>query len=69
MKAVRFAATLKAAALNILRAAAFRKQQNKAKRPLSCCFRRSMELIQIVKEHFYGHLGKFTIATNEILVA
>lgn len=69
MRAVRFAATLKATALNILRAAACRKQRSKAEKPLFCSFRRSVELIQIVKEHFCGHLDKLTMATNEILIA
>jgi hypothetical protein len=66
MKAVRFAATLKAAALNILRAAAFRKRRNKGKDPRNFPFGASTELIQIFKEHFFALLGIFSIADRKL---
>jgi len=67
MKAVRCAATLKAAALNILRAAACRKWQNKDKRPFISPFEGSAKLFRIVKEHLYAHLGYFAAADSEML--
>ena len=61
MKAVRFAATLKAAALNILRAGAFRKRQNKGKSPNTPSFGSTIELIRIVKEQLFAQLGYFSV--------
>lgn len=68
MKAVRFAATLKAAALNILRAGAFRKRQNKGKSPNTPSFGSTIELIRIVKEQLFAQLGYFS-AVGGILTA
>lgn len=69
MKAVRFAATLNAAALNILRAAAFRKRKNKGKEPQNSPFRAPNELIQIFKKHFFAPLGIFSTADRKLVVA
>ena len=52
MKAVRFAATMKATALNIIRAAACRKRRNKGKNPSFAPFGGLVDLIRVVKEHF-----------------
>ena len=62
MKAVRFAATMKATALNIIRAAAFKKRRNRGKSPSSPSFGGLIDLILIVKEHFYDFLDKIKIA-------
>lgn len=59
MKAVSFAATLKATAINILRAAAHRKRKNKGKSPCVSPFESTIELIRIVKEQFFARLGSF----------
>jgi hypothetical protein len=59
MEAARFAATLKATALNILRAAAFRKGQNKGKKPGHSPPGSTIELIRIVKERFLTRLGNY----------
>jgi hypothetical protein len=62
MKAVRFAATLKATALNILRSSAFRKRQNKGKSPNISPVGGLIELIRIVKEQFFARLGCYSSA-------
>ncbi|MCI5158896.1 MAG: hypothetical protein D3906_10760 [Candidatus Electrothrix sp. AUS1_2] len=62
MKAVRFAATMKATALNIIRAAAYKKRRNKGKNPSSPSFGGLIGLILIVKEHFHDFLDKIKIA-------
>ncbi|WP_339134482.1 MAG: transposase [Candidatus Electrothrix sp. GW3-4] len=62
MKAVRFAATMKATALNIIRAAAYKKRRNKGKNPSSPSFGGLIGLILIVKEHFHNFLDKIKIA-------
>jgi hypothetical protein len=67
MEAVCFAATLKATALNILRAAAFRKRQNKGKTPGNLPFGSTIELIRIVKERFFTPMGKFIGGQGTIL--
>lgn len=59
MEAVSFAATLKATALNILRAAAFRKRQNKGKNSGHSPLGSTIELIRIVKERFLTRLGNY----------
>lgn len=59
MEAVRFAVTLKVTGLNILRAAACRKRQNKGKSPDVSFFGSAMELIRIVKEQFFAQLSNF----------
>jgi len=54
MKAVRFAATtMKAAALNIIRAAAYKKRRNKGKSPSTPSVGGRIDLIWVIKEHFY----------------
>lgn len=58
MKAVRFAATMKATALNIIRAAAFRKRRNKGKTPPYSPLRWLNSLILIVKEHLFRFFGQ-----------
>ena len=68
IKAVRFAATLKAAALNILRAGALRKRKNKGKSPNTFPLGSTIELIRIVKEQFLARLG-YLGATNEKFAA
>ena len=65
LKAVSFAATLKATAINILRAAACRKRKNKAKRPSFSFLWSSVELIKIVKDHFYARTGNLTYTFGE----
>ena len=62
MKAVRFAATMKATALNIIRAAAFKKRRNKGKSPSPPSVGGWIDLIWIIKEHFYYFFGKIQIA-------
>ncbi|CAK8711695.1 hypothetical protein KKHLCK_00695 [Candidatus Electrothrix laxa] len=62
MKAVRFAATMKATALNIIRAAAYKKRRNKGKSPSSPSVGGWIDLIWVVKEHFYVFLDKIKIA-------
>lgn len=62
MKAVRFAATMKAAALNIIRAAAFKKRRNKGKSPSTPSVGGWIDLVWIIKEHFYCFFGKIQIA-------
>jgi len=62
MKAVRFAATMKATALNIIRAAAYKKRRNKGKSPSSPSIEGWIDLIWVVKEHFYDFLDKIKIA-------
>lgn len=62
MKAVRFAATMKAAALNIIRAAAYKTRRNKGRSPLSPSFGGLIGLIFMVKEHFYDFLEKIEVA-------
>lgn len=64
MKAVRFAATMKATALNIIRAAAYKKRRNKGKSPSSPSFGGVIDLILIVKEHFYYFFGKIKISSH-----
>jgi hypothetical protein len=59
MKAVRFAATMKATALNIIRAAACRKRRNKGKSPSLSPLSALIGLILIVKEHFFENLGQY----------
>lgn len=59
MKAVRFAATMKATALNIIRAAACRKRRKNRKTPFVYPFGSFVELIQIVKEHCFQQYGPF----------
>jgi hypothetical protein len=67
MKAVCFAATLKASALNILRAAAFRKRQNMGKTPGNLPFGSTIELIRIVKERLFTPMGNFIGGQGTIL--
>ena len=62
MKAVRFAATMKATALNIIRAAAFKKRRNKGKSPSTPSVGGWIDLIWTIKEHFYDFFGKIQIA-------
>jgi hypothetical protein len=62
MKAVRFAATMKAAALNIIRAAAYRKRRNKGRTPSFHSFGRIIDLIRVAKEHFFNFSDKMEIA-------
>jgi hypothetical protein len=58
MKAVRFAATMKATALNIIRAAAYKKRQNKEKSPSPPSFGGLIGLILVIKVRFFKKLGK-----------
>jgi len=58
MKAVRFAATMKATALNIIRAAAYKKRQNKGKNPSSPSFGGLIGLILVIKVRFFKNFGK-----------
>lgn len=58
MKAVRFAATMKAAALNIIRVAAYKKRQNKGKSPSSPSFGGLIRLILVIKVRFFKNFGK-----------
>lgn len=60
MKAVRFAAVLKATALNILRAGALRKRRNKRENPSTCILGSTIELIRIVKEQFFAWWSDFS---------
>jgi hypothetical protein len=69
IKAVRFAATLKAAALNILRAGAFRKRKNKGNKPSAPPFGSTRELIRIVKEQFFARLDNFSATFGSFAVA
>ena len=69
IKAVRFAATLKAAALNILRAGALRKRRNTGKSPSASPFGSTIELIRIVKEQFFARLGDFSVTDVKFAVA
>lgn len=58
LKAVRFAATLKATAINILRAAACRKRRKMAKDPGSAPFAGIFDLFRVVKDRYFARLGK-----------
>ena len=69
IKAVRFAATLKATALNILRAGALRKRRNTGKSPYTTSFGNTIELIQIVKEQFIARLSNFSAPDGKFVVA
>jgi len=69
IKAVRFAATLKATALNILRAGALRKRKNKGKSPSASPIGSTIELIRIVKEQFFARLGDFSATDGKFAVA
>lgn len=69
INAVRFAATLKAAALNILRAGALRRRRNKGKSPFTPPFGSTIELIRIVKEQFFARLGYFSTTDGKFVVA
>jgi hypothetical protein len=62
MKAVRFAATMKATALNIIRAAAYKKRRNKGKNPSSPSVGGWIDLIWDIKEHFYDFLDKIKVS-------
>lgn len=64
MKAVRFAATMKATALNIIRAAACKKRRNRRLAHSFFPFGRFVELIQIIKEHFFEHMGNFAMTNG-----
>ncbi|MCI5166918.1 MAG: hypothetical protein D3903_12705, partial [Candidatus Electrothrix sp. GM3_4] len=66
MKAVRFAATMKATALNIIRAAACKKRRNKGKSPSLSPLSALIGLILIVKEHFFENLGDTATIKNAI---
>jgi hypothetical protein len=55
LKAFRFAATLKATAINILRAAACRKRRKMAKDPVSAPFAGIFDLFRIVKNCYVAH--------------
>ena len=61
MKAVHFAATMKATALNIIRAAAYKKRRNKGKSLSSPSVRGLIDLIWDFKEHFYNFLDKIKV--------
>jgi hypothetical protein len=69
IKAVRFAATLKATALNILRAGALRKRRNTGKSPSSSPFGSTIELILIIKEQIFAYLSDFSATDGKIAVA
>ena len=69
IKAVRFAATLKATALNILRAGALRKRRNTGKSPYTTPFGNTIELIRIVKEQFIARLSNFSAPDGKFAVA
>jgi hypothetical protein len=69
IKAVRFAATLKATALNILRAGALRKRRNTGKSPSSSPFGSTIELILIIKEQIFAYLSDFSATDGKIVVA
>lgn len=69
IQAVRFAATLKATALNILRAGALRKNRNKSKSPSVSPIGSTIELIRIVKEQFFARLGDFSATDGKLAVA
>jgi len=69
IKAVRFAATLKATALNILRAGALRKCRNTGKSPYTTPFGNTIELIRIVKEQFIARLSNFSAPDGKFVVA
>ena len=62
MQAVRFAATMKATALNLIRAAAYKKRQKKGNNPSIPSLGDLIGLILIVKEHFYDFSDKIKIA-------
>lgn len=67
MKAVRFAATMKATALNIIRAAAYRKRRNKGKSPSLSPLDALIGLILIVKEHFFENLANTATSKSTVL--
>jgi hypothetical protein len=69
IQAVRFVATLKATALNILRAGALRKRRNKGKSPSASPVGSTIELIRIVKEQFIARLGDFSATDGKLAVA
>ncbi|MCP4344542.1 MAG: transposase [Desulfobacterales bacterium] len=58
MKAVRFAATMKATALNIIRAAAYKKRQNKGGNPSPPSCGGLIGLILVIKVRFFKNFGK-----------
>jgi hypothetical protein len=67
LKAVRFAATLKATAINILRAAACRKRRKMAKDLGSAPFAGIIELFRIFKDRYVARLGKIASSQGQIL--
>lgn len=69
LKAVSFAATLKATAVNILRASAFRKRRNKGKGPNIPPLGSTIELIRIIKEQFSALLGDLSAAVGRFAAA
>jgi hypothetical protein len=69
IKAVRFVATLKATALNILRAGALRKRRNTGKIPSATLLGSTIELIRIVKEQFFARLSDFLATDRKFAVA
>ena len=68
MQAVRFAATMKAAALNIIRAAAFRKRRNRGGKPPCPPLWRLNSLILIVKELLFRFFGKYSSHQNNFAI-
>jgi len=69
LNTVRCTATLKAAALNILRAGAFRKRLNKGKNPDFSPLGGASELIRIIKEQFSVLLGNFSANVGRFAAA
>jgi hypothetical protein len=67
LKAVCFAATLKATAINILRAAACRKRRKRGNNPGSPPFEATIELLRIVKERFLARLADIFTGQSQIL--
>ncbi len=55
---------MKATALNIIRAAACKKRRNRRSSPSFFPFGRFVELIQIIKEHFFEHMGHFAMTNG-----
>ena len=67
MKAVRFAAMMKAVGINILRASRFRKRQNDPKRPRCSTVLALLTIYALVKEQITRQMKTFTANTKKVL--
>jgi len=67
MKAVRFAAVMKAVGINILRASRFRKRQHAPKAPHRGTARVLSPIYELVKEQITRQMGTFTVNRKKVI--